>query len=122
MLQRHDWPGNVRELQNVIERAVINARSGTLKFDLPEARLREPSSLPSEASRPKGIVRYEELKRIERENLIAALEQTNWRIAGGEGAAELLGMNASTLRSRLKALGIKAIRKTVIGSFESGGS
>ena len=111
MLQAYDWPGNVRELQNIVERAVITLRSGKLKFDLPTVRLhRSERSSSSTSKSAKSILNYEELRRIERENLVAALEQTNWRIAGRGGTAELLGMNASTLRSRIKTMGIKAVR------------
>lgn len=67
-LQSYDWPGNVRELQNVIERAVITARSGVLQLDVPKPQRRE--SPPAERME---ILEYEQLKRIERENLIAAL-------------------------------------------------
>jgi transcriptional regulator with GAF, ATPase, and Fis domain len=119
MLQAYDWPGNVRELQNIVERAVITARSGRLRFDLPATRLhRSEASSSSVANSGKGILKYEELRRIERENLVAALEQTNWRIAGRGGTAELLGLNASTLRSRMKAMGIKAVRRMAL---EQGG-
>ena len=109
-LQSYDWPGNVRELQNVIERAVITARSGVLRLEVPKPRrLKSPSS--STASEPtKQILDYEQLKRLEHDNLTAALRQTQWRISGAGGAAELLGINASTLRSRLKAMGIEAAR------------
>ena len=112
MLQNYDWPGNVRELQNVIERAVITARSGVLQLDLPKARRRESPSSSVAPDQRKEILEYEQLKRIERENLIAALQQTQWRISGAGGAAELLGINASTLRSRLKAMGIEAARRS----------
>ena len=109
MLQGYDWPGNVRELQNIVERAVITLRSGKLKFDLPAARLhRSRGSSPPTSKSGKSILNYEDLRRIERENLVVALEQTNWRIAGRGGTAELLGINASTLRSRIKTMGIKA--------------
>ncbi len=112
MLQAYDWPGNVRELQNIVERAVITGRSGKLKFDLPAARLHRPEASSSSTSKSgKRVVKYEELRRVERENLVAALEQTDWRIAGRGGTAELLGMNVSTLRSRIKAMGIKAVRR-----------
>ncbi len=113
MLQSYDWPGNVRELQNVIERAVITARSGVLQLDLPKPRRRESPSSSAAPDQRKEVLEYEQLKRIERENLIAALQQTQWRISGAGGAAELLGINASTLRSRLKAMGIEAARRSI---------
>ncbi len=116
-LQSHEWPGNVRELQNEIERAVITARPGALKLDLPEpgkqgARDGSDTSTPSSPSiqRPE-ILTYEHLKTLEHDNLIAALKQTQWRIAGPGGTAERLGVNASTLRSRLKAMGIHLGRR-----------
>ena len=109
-LQAYDWPGNVRELQNIVERAVITLRAGKLKFDLPTARPRSGRSSSSSSSSIAGkdLLSYEDLRKIERENLVTALEQTGWRIAGPGGAAELLGMNASTLRSRIKIMGIQA--------------
>ena len=95
----YHWPGNVRELQNVVERAVITAENGRLNWDraLPETRLvaGEPIRLASE------------LEALERANMLAALEQANWQVSGANGAANLLGINPSTLNSRLKALGIK---------------
>ncbi len=110
-LQSYEWPGNVRELQNVIERAVITARGAALNLDVPEPG--EPPA-PDETSGSQAqtsILTYAQLKNLEHGNLIAALEKTDWRIAGPEGTAELLGVNASTLRSRLKAMGIKLGRR-----------
>ncbi len=98
----YDWPGNVRELQNVIERAVILAGGGSLTFDLPQ-----PRSAVAPASAPTGpVVSEEEWRRRERANLVAALEQSGFRVSGKGGAAELLGVNPATLASRLKTLGI----------------
>ncbi len=84
-----------------------------LQLDLPKARRRESPSSSVAPDQRKEILEYEQLKRIERENLIAALQQTQWRISGAGGAAELLGINASTLRSRLKAMGIEAARRSI---------
>ena len=108
-LQSHDWPGNVRELQNVIERAIITARSGSLRFDLLEMTGRSGRVPESPAERRKGqaILKDEQVKRLERENILAALEQTSWKISGTGSTAELLGLSPSTLRSRLKAMGIQ---------------
>ena len=110
-LQSYDWPGNVRELQNVIEHGVITARSGALNLDLPEPGERRLSNKTSGSGVRTGVVTYSQLKSLERENLVAALKQTDWRIAGPDGTAELLGVNASTLRSRLKAMGISLGRR-----------
>ena len=107
-LQRYDWPGNVRELQNLIERAVILSREGTLFLDpawLPETptgRLRTPASTPGDE-----IVSDSEWRRRERENLETALKRAGGRIYGRDGAAELLGLKPTTLQSRLRALGIR---------------
>lgn len=108
-LQRYSWPGNVRELQNVIERAVITSVNGRLNLDraLPEtaATLREETA-PS-SPMPSAIQTMEELQQLERENLRRALQSAQGRISGERGAAALLGMNPSTLRSRMKALGLQ---------------
>jgi transcriptional regulator with GAF, ATPase, and Fis domain len=107
VLQAYDWPGNVRELINVIERAVITSRSGTIRLDLPPAqssrtRMNDPASTPPSAN----VVTDAEMKRRERENLLAALSQTNWRVHGPGGAAELLGVPPTTLASRIKRMGL----------------
>jgi transcriptional regulator with GAF, ATPase, and Fis domain len=110
-LQAYDWPGNVRELQNVVERAVISSRSGKLTFELRAVPLlqRREEGASSAATTATRVLDYDELTRIERDNLVAALEMTRWRIGGPGGTAELLGLNPSTLRSRIKAMGIKAV-------------
>ena len=109
-LQSYTWPGNVRELQNVIERAVITAAGNRLNLDLalPEVApvVREAQfSVTADAA---SIRTLKELEELERNNLLRALEASQGRISGDRGAAELLGMNPSTLRSRMKALGVKA--------------
>ena len=110
-LQSYHWPGNIRELQNVIERAVITARSGTFHCELPSTdadRVSEkpsrPLTMPPSAT---GILSYAELKQQEHENVLAALKQTNWKVAGPSGAAELLRVTPSTLATRMKVLGIQ---------------
>ncbi len=108
-LRSYSWPGNVRELQNVIERAVITAVDGHLNLDraLPELPPEVRAAAPAvEGSVP--IRTLQELETLERENLRRALEASQWRVSGEQGAAVLLGMNPSTLRSRMKALGIKS--------------
>jgi transcriptional regulator with GAF, ATPase, and Fis domain len=113
-LSSYSWLGNVRELQNVIERAVITSRDGRLNLDraLPEvakAPLPEPVSEAREGG--SAVITIQEMERLERNNLMRALETTKWRVAGADGAARLLGMNPSTLSSRLKALGIERPRR-----------
>ena len=108
-LTSYGWPGNIRELQNVIERALIIARDGVLPLDtiLPAVGA-EASPPPREASPTSTSVRTaEELRRLERDNILKALEATGWRVAGPTGAARRLGIPASTLASRMKALDLR---------------
>ena len=108
-LQRYDWPGNIRELQNVIERAVITATSGRLTFDLPtDIKSTTPSAAAAPQSTAESVITSDdEMRRRERENILAALKQTKWKISGAGGAAELLGIKTTTLASRIKKMGIE---------------
>lgn len=107
-LSSHAWPGNVRELQNVVERAVILAHDGELRFDFRPTE----SSAPVQPKReehiatPSEVVTRDDWKRQERESIMRALQQTGGKVSGAHGAAELLGMRPTTLASRLKAMGI----------------
>lgn len=103
-LVRYSWPGNVRELQNVIERAVILARSVTVEID---GRLLAGSGSLGQ----NGNGSPTRLHDLEHAHIRRTLEQTDWRIDGPRGAAQQLGLNPSTLRSRLKKLGIKRPEK-----------
>ena len=108
-LQAYSWPGNVRELQNVIERAVITAQDGKLNLDraLPETPSTQPAPAKKSSSLPDAILSVKELEELERTNILHALETTKWKVSGEKGAASLLGINASTLSSRMKALKIQ---------------
>jgi DNA-binding NtrC family response regulator len=109
-LQSYDWPGNIRELRNVIERAVILSRGGALDFDLPVTNSlpAPPPMTPRETTSTEPEVLTEpEMQRRERENILAALRKTNWKIKGVDGAAELLGVKPSTLLTRMKKMGLK---------------
>jgi transcriptional regulator with GAF, ATPase, and Fis domain len=101
-LVEYDWPGNIRELQHVVERAVILSRTPPLRLDL---GLPAPSARAPATDRP--ILTDVELRALEVENLKAALERTGYRVTGAGGAAELLGVKPSTLRDRMKSLGIQ---------------
>jgi PAS domain S-box-containing protein len=104
-LRIYSWPGNIRELQNVIERAVITSADGRLDLArfLPAGSIAAPTS----ADRSRGVIRtIRDLEEIERESIEAALAAAGGRVAGTDGAAEQLGTKPSTLRSRMKALGI----------------
>ncbi len=96
-LQAYPWPGNVRELKNVIERAVISSSGSKLR--LADDLCCHPAT--SAAEPLKG------LQAIETAHIIRVLEKTNWRIDGPKGAAAILELNPSTLRSRMHKLGIK---------------
>jgi transcriptional regulator with GAF, ATPase, and Fis domain len=96
-LTNYNWPGNVRELQNVVERAVVLARGPIIELD--------DSMLQSNGPIPESGV--DTLENMERKHILRALGETRWMIHGHKGAAEILGINPSTLRSRMSKLGIK---------------
>ena len=112
----YSWPGNVCELQNVIERAVITSRNGSLNLDralpeIPREVAHENVSAMDGAMQPSmRSLPISELQQLERENILRALETSNWRVAGKDGAAIRLGINPSTLNSRIRALGIQRPR------------
>lgn len=94
-LQKYSWPGNIRELENVLERAVINS-SG------PKLRLVDDLQTHTKyLSTPQKT-----LEAVDRDHLLQILDQTKWKISGKNGAAEILGLNRSTLRARMRKLGI----------------
>jgi formate hydrogenlyase transcriptional activator len=94
VLHNYAWPGNVRELENVIERAVIVSQGPTLSIEVPKT----PEN---------STVGNQTLEEIEREHVARVLEASGWKIEGKGGAAQILGLNPGTLRSRMKKLGIK---------------
>lgn len=112
-LRAYDWPGNVRELQNVIERAVITFNDGHLNLDKAltdganQTLQAERSSSIAPRRTPGRILQLSEMQQIERNNILRALEKSAWRVSGRHGAAELIGMNPSTLNSRIRALKIR---------------
>jgi len=106
-LTAYSWPGNVRELENVIERAVITAVDGCLNLERALPGIAAPAN-GGTATPPatSGIMTAADLQDVERSNISKALELCGWRVSGEGGAAKLLGINPSTLSSRMKALGI----------------
>jgi formate hydrogenlyase transcriptional activator len=119
-LTSYSWPGNVRELQNVIERAVILSPGSALVL---MEELRSPVPLPvnhqrvtADSPRPESsllppnsttaVNQSGALDDVERRHIESVLSQTKWMIEGERGAAKILGMNPSTLRSRMQKLGI----------------
>jgi len=112
-LLAYTWPGNVRELQNVIERAVITSPGPHLTLDraLPgNGTAPSRPAQPPDVSADTAIRTEQEMKNLERQNILRALESTGWQISGKEGAARRLGLKPTTLQSRLKALGIRRPR------------
>jgi len=104
-LTGYQWPGNVRELANVVERAVIGTNESTLRV-LEQFEMKPLSEVPNGA--------LESLENVERSHIMKTLISTKWRIEGSNGAASILGVNPSTLRSRMQKLGIsKAASQTV---------
>jgi PAS domain S-box-containing protein len=98
----YNWPGNIRELQNIIERAVIVSPNGVLR--LPEPLVHTTTGPTSETSRESTSVSA--LNEVEREHILRALEAARWRINGPQGAAAMLKLHPSTLRFRMKKLGL----------------
>jgi formate hydrogenlyase transcriptional activator len=103
ILTRYDWPGNIRELQNLIERAVILSTGATLVVPVSalSGRVGRAASASGGAGQP-----LETLEDADRRHIVAALERTNWVIAGPNGAAARLGVKRSTLQFRMRKLGI----------------
>jgi PAS domain S-box-containing protein len=105
-LASHHWPGNIRELQNTVERAIILWREGPFIFDLPHSAMREDTGEQAKPTAKLALSTRDQLKRQERETIISALKQTDGKVSGPRGAAEMLGMKPSTLASRISSLGI----------------
>ncbi|MBK7295048.1 MAG: sigma 54-interacting transcriptional regulator [Holophagaceae bacterium] len=97
-LQAYGWPGNVRELQNLIEQAVLVSEGPMLRL---------PDRLGPAPSGPVGSGLLPGLVEVEREHIVKVLDATNWKVEGAKGAADILGLAPSTLRSRMQKLGIE---------------
>ncbi len=103
-LRAYAWPGNVRELQNVIERAVVLATGPVLTVD--DSVLPAVAPGPPPATNGAEVPAGASLEEVERRHILAVLGETTWRIEGERGAAKVLGLSPSTLRSRMQRLGI----------------
>jgi transcriptional regulator with GAF, ATPase, and Fis domain len=116
-LERYEWPGNIRELQNVIERAAVISNGRW--FQLPEGWASSEIWKPATTSSAPPIggaelhkndnrpSRENSLDEVGRNYILQILQQTGWRVEGPKGAATILGLNPSTLRSRMLKLGIR---------------
>jgi formate hydrogenlyase transcriptional activator len=109
LLINHDWPGNVRDLQNVIERAAILAKGPSIVVDrtqLGAARLPIEGRVQTPTPAPVPVSESQTLADVERTHIISVLRQTRGVIEGAAGAARVLNMKPSTVRYRMKKLGI----------------
>ncbi len=95
LLQQYHWPGNVRELENVLERAVINSSGPKLRL---VDELKRPNKALTKVNRS--------LQDVERAYITQVLDQTHWKVSGKNSAAEILGLDRSTLRARMQKLDI----------------
>jgi len=112
-LQEYDWPGNIREMQNVLERAMIRSRSGKGHLDLNgpiEPGMSRPEKPRLHQDEADNVLAESEIKKMIKENTLAALSNTQWKVYGPGGAAELLGIQPTTLMSRLKKMGLEKPR------------
>ena len=106
-LENYSWPGNVRELINIVERAVIVSAGSTLRL---AEQIGTPSNVFSgDAKVSEGLETREaaSLVDVQRKHILQTLQQTGWKIEGANGAAQLLEMHPSTMRARMRKLGIK---------------
>jgi formate hydrogenlyase transcriptional activator len=119
-LVNYSWPGNIRELENLIERAVLLSPAKELRVPIGElkaatAAFSAAAGASEQLANPMAITTVPNalsspiatLEDADRQHILRALRQTNWRIAGPQGAATLLGMKRTTLQARIRKLGIK---------------
>jgi formate hydrogenlyase transcriptional activator len=108
-LCRYHWPGNIRELQNVIERAVIVSTGSAMSVDVADLKFPQGGHVVEKdisSKSPANGALHDVLEQSERKQILKALEQCNWVVAGLNGAAAHLGMKRSTLQQRIRKLGI----------------
>ena len=100
-LMLYDWPGNIRELENMVERALILSSGNTLEYGdwIPAFK----NVLGKENGEPLLL----KMEDVEKGHIVSVLNKTNWKVSGEKGAAKILGLNVTTLESRMKKLEIK---------------
>jgi formate hydrogenlyase transcriptional activator len=115
-LASYSWPGNIRELENFIERAVLLSPGKELRVTISELKPitaaddagADSSSFHASVTPSTSLTSsISTLEDAERQHILRALRQTEWRIAGSRGAAVLLGMKRTTLQARMRKLGIR---------------
>ena len=107
-LKAYDWPGNVRELKNVIERAVILSPGKVLRLDLSLPGVSpEADAAVAPESHDDDILTDNEMRELQKANIVKALKRANWKVSGTGGAAELLGVKPTTLADRIRTFRIK---------------
>ncbi|NCO51273.1 MAG: AAA domain-containing protein, partial [Deltaproteobacteria bacterium] len=99
-LTEYSWPGNVRELESVIERAVVVSEG-------PSLQVMERLMFPPNNQKSGEKYDLQDLNNLERNHILQVLRATGWRIEGKNGAATILGLNPSTLRSRMRKYEIR---------------
>jgi formate hydrogenlyase transcriptional activator len=112
-MRQYHWPGNIRELQNVIERAVILSAGPVLNVPLSEFQSRPALAAVDGNGNPEKRLKSSAgndirnvLEETERKYILSVLSQTDWVVAGPNGAAARLGMKRSTLQLRIRKLGL----------------
>ena len=101
-LENYDWPGNVRELENIIERAVILTKGDRLEIG---------NWFPEKISKEKSK-KFRTLEAVEKDYITEVLKNCKWKVSGKNGAAGILGLNPTTLESRMKKLGINRLKNS----------
>ncbi|WP_228850321.1 sigma-54-dependent Fis family transcriptional regulator [Aegicerativicinus sediminis] len=106
VLASYSWPGNIRELQNIIERGIITSHDGNFNMDsiLSGSKNTNTSNIEMPT-----ILTSDEILELEKNNIIKALNLTNWKISGEGGASELLNLPRTTLTSKINKFGIKRV-------------
>jgi formate hydrogenlyase transcriptional activator len=115
-LLNYPWPGNVRELENFIERAVLLSPGKELRIPVAELKSASQAAADNPSPVPPALIAsaaanstapISTLEEAERQHILRALRQTEWRVAGPNGAANILGMKRTTLQARMRKLGIR---------------